>query len=123
MLYKSCMYLNMMQSQHAFKTSRNLVEVCFFLLTFKSYIRGFAFINCNDNRGHCVWFVRDGVRRNARQKLPCLLYKATEVTAQKNYSIILIALWCKGSNCCQKTRTIHYLKGVFSIKDLRVFEI
>lgn len=115
MLYKSCMYLNMMQSQHAFKTSRNLVEVCFFLLTFKSYIRGFAFINRNDNRGHCVWFVRDGVRRNARQKLPCLLYKATEVTAQKNYSIILIALWCKGSNCCQKTRTIHYLKGVFSL--------
>lgn len=79
------MYLNMMQSQHAFKTSRNLVEVCFFLLTFKSYIRGFAFINRNDNRGHCVWFVRDGVWRNARQKLPCLLYKATEVTAQKNY--------------------------------------
>lgn len=30
MLYKSCMYLNMMQSQHAFKTSRNLVEVCLF---------------------------------------------------------------------------------------------
>lgn len=30
MLYKSCIYLNMMQSQHAFKTSRNLVEVWFF---------------------------------------------------------------------------------------------
>lgn len=36
MLYKSCMYLNMMQSQHAFKTSRNLVEVCFFYLHSKA---------------------------------------------------------------------------------------